>query len=215
MSSPAKGLLPQRSGGGLRLARRRMAAAGSCSGSRSPRRTPTPLTTLQFHRSAPGSRRSASSPELQLYVSGCATEPGAATTATLLRPVPPTSSPPWLEKNHYHYEALESFSVVSQARQHGQSAAAAPGACRACRACRGCRGRRGCRGCRTPMPLGCRGAAGGGALAYPTASGRPGAARVAERCAAPLAAAAPPRAARARALRLCGPRTARGGGITP
>ena len=110
-----------------------MAVAGSCSGSRSPRRTPTPLTTLQFHaRSAPGSRRSASSPELQLYVSACATEPGAATTATLLRPVPPTSSPPWLEKNHH--EALESFSVVSQARQHGQSAAAAPGACRACRA---------------------------------------------------------------------------------
>lgn len=87
------------------------------SGSRSPRRTPTPLTTLQFHaRSAPGSRRSASSPELQLYVTGCATEPGAATTATLLRPVPPTTSPPWLEKNHH--EALESFSEVSQARQH-------------------------------------------------------------------------------------------------
>ena len=100
----------------------RMDLTGSRSGSRSPRRTPTPLTTLQFHaRSAPGSRRSASSPELQLYVTGCATEPGAATTATLLRPVPPAASPPWLEKNHH--EALESFSVVSQARKHGQSAA--------------------------------------------------------------------------------------------
>ena len=111
---------------------REMTVAGSRSGSRSPRRTPTPLTTIQFHaRSAPGSRRSASSPELQLYVSGCATEPGAATTATLLRPVPPTSSPPWFEKSHH--EALESFSVVSQARQHGQSAAATPDACRACR----------------------------------------------------------------------------------
>ena len=53
---------------------------------------------------------------------------------------------------------------------------------------------RACRGCKAPLPLGCRGAAGGGALADPTASGHPGAARVAERRAAPPAAAAPPRA---------------------
>ena len=51
--------------------------------SRSPRRTPEPLTELSFH--------TRSAPELRLYVRK---DTEAAAPATLLRPVPPSASPP-------------------------------------------------------------------------------------------------------------------------